>query len=236
MSSPNLPPPAVSVDDLKSRLIAHDTAPAPEMRPMGRQMPAALLAEAERFQADLVEANAPEERIDLGPLPPAAKSKVDEAKKKQLRNIPGLRFVDEALQKAIEGRCTEMDFSDLVMTGRVQQVVPIIPKKLEVGFQSLLGTESYWIERTALSEVEPMQGAWSAYARLALSVTSINGKAVEPHLGRDGKVDDEAVERKQAALMKMPDSMVRLLLVNLNWFGARVEDLYDRDFEALKNG
>ncbi len=141
------------------------------------------------------------------------------------------------VRKKIESRCEEMDFSDLVLTGRVTQAVPIIPGKFEVGFQSLLASENYWIERNAEKEAATDWGirSWMGYARLAMSVTEVNGRQLPEVVTKDG-FDETAWKDRFDTIMNMGEKPVEYLLVNLNWFNARVEQLYKNDFDLLKNG
>lgn len=141
------------------------------------------------------------------------------------------------VRKSIESRCMPMDFSDLVLTGRVSQVVPIIPNKFEVGFQSLLTSENYWIERNAEKEAATDWGmrSWMGYARLAMSLTEVNGKDLPAVVTKKG-IDEEAWAERFEMVMNMGEKPVEYLLINLNWFGARVDQLYKNDFDLLKNG
>lgn len=141
------------------------------------------------------------------------------------------------VRKQIEARCSPMDFSDLVLTGRVTQVVPIIPGKFEVGFQSLLTSENYWIERNAEKEATTDWGmrSWMGYARLAMSLTEVNGKELPTVVTKTG-IDEEAWNDRFATVMNMGEKPVEYLLINLNWFSTRVDQLYKNDFDLLKNG
>tara|TARA_B100000886_G_scaffold320509_1_gene262018 strand:- start:806 stop:1495 length:690 start_codon:yes stop_codon:yes gene_type:complete len=141
------------------------------------------------------------------------------------------------VRRSIEDRCEEMDFSDLVLTGRVSQQVPIIPDKFVVGFQSLLASENYWIERNAEKQATTDWGirSWMGYARLAMSITNVNGKDL-PIVIVDGKIDESAWDSRFTTVMNMGEKPIEYLLVNLNWFNARVDRLYSNDFELLKNG
>ena len=141
------------------------------------------------------------------------------------------------VRRMIESRCEQMDFSDLVLTGRVTQSVPIIPGKFEVGFQSLLASENYWIERNAEKEAATDWGirSWMGYARLAMSVTEVNGKELPEVVTKEG-FDEVAWRERFDTIMGMGEKPVEYLLVNLNWFNSRVEQLYKNDFDLLKNG
>lgn len=226
------------VAELKRRAAAAVDASAQPLEDAKPRLSPALAAEAARFVADATALNVKEaqpERIDLGPLPDQAKRKVQA----QRPAVPGLLFEDNALRDAIERQCQPLDLGDLIVTGRVSQLVPVIPKKLTVTYQSLLGRESFWIERAAptkgLTDVVS-RGSWVVYARLTLSVTAIGGKQFEQITDDAGNVDDEKFERKFNHLMRMGERVLDVLLANLGWFDARVARLVENDFEALKNG
>ena len=141
---------------------------------------------------------------------------------------------------AIEARCEEMDFADLVLTGRVTQQVPILPGKLEVVYQSLKASENFWVERQAEREAlsDWALRSWMGYARLTLSLLSVNGRDYRPvYTDKSSKHIDEALfKEKFDMLMDMGEKPIEYMLVNLNWFGDRVDRLSDNDFQQLKNG
>lgn len=141
---------------------------------------------------------------------------------------------------AIEQRCDEMDFADLVLTGRVTQLVPIIPSKLEVVYQSLKASENFWVERQAEKEAlsDWALRSWMGYARLTLSLISVNGREFRPVYtdSSSKKIDEKLFREKFDLLMDMGEKPIEYMLVNLNWFGDRVDRLSDNDFELLKNG
>jgi len=144
------------------------------------------------------------------------------------------------VRKAIEDHCSEMDFADLIITGRVSQEVPILPGKLECEYQSLLASENFWIEREAEKQgtSDWALRSWMGYARLALSLVAINGKSIGS-LGsapKKGEIDRAAFEDKFQKIMNMGEKPIEYLLVNLSWFNDRVDRLSESDFEQLKNG
>jgi len=143
-------------------------------------------------------------------------------------------------RRAIEERCDEMDFADLVLTGRVSQQIPILPGKLEVEYHSLKASENFWVERQAEKEAlsDWALRSWMGYARLTLSILSLNGREFGPvHRTDETKVIDEALFRnKFDKIMDLGEKPVEYLLVNLSWFADRVERLSDDDFGQLKNG
>ena len=141
---------------------------------------------------------------------------------------------------AIEERCEEMDFADLVLTGRVTQNVPILPGKLEVVYQSLKASENFWVERQAEKEAlsDWALRSWMGYARLTLSLLSVNGRDYRPVYKENSSrtIDEKLFQEKFEVLMDMGEKPIEYMLVNLNWFGDRVDRLSDNDFEQLKNG
>ena len=143
-------------------------------------------------------------------------------------------------RKRIEGRCEDMDFADLVLTGRVSQHIPILPGKLEVEYHSLKASENFWVERQAEKEAlsDWALRSWMGYARLTLSILSLNGREFAPvHKTDETKIIDEALFRaKFDKIMDLGEKPVEYLLVNLSWFADRVERLSDDDFGQLKNG
>tara|TARA_B100000131_G_scaffold221323_1_gene212856 strand:+ start:41774 stop:42502 length:729 start_codon:yes stop_codon:yes gene_type:complete len=142
------------------------------------------------------------------------------------------------VRRAIEERASEMDFADLIITGRVSQHIPIIKDKFEIELQSLLAAENFWIERRAEKEgtTDWALRSWMGYARLALSIVTINGKTMPPCSDNKGVVDEERFAERFSHLMGMGEKPVEYLLVNLTWFNDRVDRLAEHDFEQLKNG
>jgi hypothetical protein len=143
------------------------------------------------------------------------------------------------VRKAIEDKCSEMDFADLIITGRVTQVVPVIPNKLEVEYQSLLASETFWIEREAENQgtSDWALRSWMGYARLAMAIVSINGKDFPgKNLTTKDEIDRDSFERKFKSVMNMGEKPIEYLLVNLGWFNDRVDRLSESDFDELKNG
>ena len=138
----------------------------------------------------------------------------------------------------IESHCLPMDFSDLVLTGRVHQEVPILSNKLTVRYRSLLAAENFWIERRAEGEATTDWGlrSWMGYARLVLSVEAINDNSFAPYEKKDGDIDSDEFNKKFKKVMGMGEKLVELLLIHLHWFNDRVDRLYTDDFDKLKNG
>lgn len=218
---------------IKDESVASDTPPPEEAKP---RISAKTAEQISNYAKD-VEAMRKEEqqleesRIELDELPENVSPTQDNI---YYRGTPS---DNPEVRRSIENRCEPMDFSDLVLTGRVTQVVPIIPEKFEVGFQSLLASENYWIERNAEKEAATDWGmrSWMGYARLAMSLTEVNGKELPQVVTKSG-IDEDAWRERFDTVMNMGEKPVEYLLINLNWFGARVDQLYKNDFDLLKNG
>jgi|TARA_Y100000310_G_C20700519_1_gene829353 hypothetical protein len=175
------------------------------------------------------------ERVDIGELPENYVPEADHEDPIYYRNTPS---DNPEIRKEIESRCREMDFSDLVLTGRVHQGVPILTDKLAVRYRSLLAAENFWIERRAEGEATTDWGirSWMGYARLVLSLESINGNPFDPYTIKDDEIDNDLFNKKFKKVMNMGEKLVELLLIHLHWFNDRVDRLYSDDFEKLKNG
>lgn len=214
--------------------------PEPEVKEEPRIRPETM-AQIQAYAKDVEDMRQQEsqevEKIELGELPEEVKK---EAEKYRADTVyyRGTPTDNPEIRAKIEAMCTEMDFSDLVLTGRVGQSVPILSNKLEVRFRSLLASENFWIERKAEGEAATDWGlrSWMGYARLVLSLDSINGNAFPPYETKDGEIDSDKFNERFKKVMNMGEKLVELLLIHLHWFNDRVDRLYTDDFEKLKNG
>ena len=195
--------------------------------------------EMEKFAKEFEELNSPEPevKVDLGELPEEVRSDP------LLYRNDGVVYRGTALdnpktRKNVEKRCKPMEFGDLILSGRVAQTIPILPGKLEPTFQSLIGKEIFWMERSVhiYAASNMAVASWMGYARLALAMTELNDNHLGDHLNKDGEVDEEKINEKISRVLDMPERFIDMLLVNFNWFNARVEALYKDDFDLLKNG
>jgi hypothetical protein len=230
-----------NIDAVKARVRKQqEEAAAAEAAPKVTQPKAKLKTspeEMERFMKDFSEANAPEpERVDLGEL--SAEVKDNHANFEDGVTYRGTVIDNPKTRALIESRCADMDFGDLILSGRVCQDVPILKGKLEPSYQSLLGKEIFWLERNAHIHASSnlAMASWMGYARAALSMTAVNGKQFESHIDKDGELIDERVTEKITNLLNLPEQFISMLLVNYTWFNVRVEALYKDDFDLLKNG
>jgi hypothetical protein len=232
--------PKPDLSSIKKRLSSKQEQPAAdkekEAEPRIRQETHKQVAKFSREMHKLAEQevkSSQEGRVDLGPLPEGVKAEEEDTL--FYRNTS---FDNPEVRRAIEDKCSAMDFADLIMTGRVIQDVPILPNKLEVTMQSLLAAETFWIEKNAsdYGNTDWTVRSWMGYARLTISLKEINGSVLPDHRNKAGDIDKASFDAKYARIMNLGEKLIELLFVNLNWFNDRVEKLYQDDFELLKNG
>ena len=238
----------LTLEQIKARAGGTATeAPVRAAAPAGPKPKLSAEREAEiaRYAKDFAAVNQPDLVASAAPLDPNVRPAAASDRPVEQERRSGSLFDTKARRDATEKRCRPMDFGDLVMTNRVTQDVPVLEGKLTVRFQSLTGEESFWLEREMRDRVRPgpagggSAAAWTTYARLALSVHSINGTPLEPHITHNNgveSVDDKAAEKRIHQVLRLGERMVEMLLVNLGWFEERVSQLFEEDFAALKNG
>lgn len=127
----------------------------------------------------------------------------------------------------IEGRCAPMAFEDLLLNGRVQQKVPIIPGKFEPTFQSLSGEDNVEILRLMGLVRGPDQyllDMLSIY-NLTAGLFMINNKVLPKHTDTNGDFDEKAFMAKYKTISKMALPILADLAVNFRLFTRRVQKL-----------
>ncbi|MAP22578.1 MAG: hypothetical protein CL582_16745 [Alteromonadaceae bacterium] len=230
------------ISKIKKRISDPDSEPAPEPAADKPRMKPETMKQIQDYARDVEEMRKEEEkekevnRVEIDKLPEDyVPQPGDGDDPVYYRNTPS---DNPEIRKEIESRCREMDFSDLVLTGRVHQTVPILSDKLSVRYKSLLASENFWIERRAEGEASTDWGirSWMGYARLALSIEAINDNGFDPYVIKDDEIDNDLFNKKFKKIMNMGEKLVELLLIHLNWFNDRVDRLYSDDFEKLKNG
>lgn len=140
-------------------------------------------------------------------------------------------------RQEIEARCSEMDIADLIMTDEVRQTVTIIPDKFEVVYRSMTPDESLYIKKVLAKESTTADAyIMEKYGllQLACCVVSINGKALPPHLDKNGEVDEDAFKTKLKLISRKSGYVVADLGINFMWFDLRVRRLLNP--ERLGNG
>lgn len=227
---------APSLDAVKNRLAAKPAAEAAGEAPKQRKMPEKLQVDVANYLEDAArlekESAAEEVRVPIEAVA-TEETVVDDN-----MFYSGAPFDNKIVRKQIESACESMDFADLVISGRVSQFVPIIKDKLEVEFQSLIISETVWLEKRVQKEAstEWTMRTWMGYARLALNVTSLNGRALPSYRDEKGNIDDAMFEKRMDVILRLSETVVQILLVNSRWFDDRVQNLFKNDFELLKNG
>jgi len=156
--------------------------------------------------------------------------------------IGGIRnkLMSKSRRETIEARLGSLDISDMIMKREIQQVVPVVPGKLELTFRTMSQKEGLWI----LQYIFDFPGSTLytqellSTCRLVASVIAINGKYLPEHregVGQSGEsVSKEGFKKKMEALSSFPIQFIADMSVQLIWFEDRVNDLFGLD--ALKNG
>ena len=230
------------ISKIKQRL--EPESPEPAKKPEGPPKPQIspeTLQQASEFVKEFAEQNAPApqeevERTEVDTIPEDS-TLTEEDTSLDTVFYRNTTYDNKIMRGKIEDRCTDLDFADLILTGRVSQVVPILPGKFNIEFQTLLGHEDFWVQTNAASKANDDWSAqsWMGYARLALSTVAINGDPLPEHLSNNA-VDSVLFQKKFDALMSKGTRLLEYMLINLNWFYDREKKLWENDFELLKNG
>ena len=246
---------SVDVAELKRRAAQADKEPeAPVRADQGGKprLPPALLREMgemvqemdtiqKREESDQAQA---EERIDMGELSPEAQAEADrvEAQDEALRSSVNYTYTpsdNPDVRKIIESRCDEMDFGDLMATGRITQDV-IITSRVTIKFQSLLASEVWWVEERAsdlYNHNMRLAGLWAGYAKLVLGLVEIMGRRLPNNFETEAKeITQKSFDAKWNAAFRIAEPIVELAAINCGWFKDRVAKLFTDDFGEIKNG
>lgn len=130
-------------------------------------------------------------------------------------------------REAIEKRCTPMDVDDLLLTGEVRQVVPILPGKIEPTYRSVSGDEDQFIKQLMSGERGSEQYIMDRYSLLNLTagLYALNGRVLPPHLDKNGDPTKELFTAKLKVVAKYAYLLLADLSVNYVWFTRRVQRL-----------
>ena len=203
--------------------------PSPEILSQMEDLEKALLRQTEEEESS----EEVEERIEIDDVPEESLPLLQTV---FYRNTP---IDNPKVRASVEEDCTELDFTELINTGRVSQAVPILSKKLTAVFQSLKAADNLWIERQAMKSEDDTEGRiWAGYARLVASLVSVNDRIFEEHLDANevGGVSADKFATKYRQVMDQSERVIEILLVNLSGFEDRVGNMFSRDSESLKNG
>lgn len=140
----------------------------------------------------------------------------------------------------IESRLKPLDLTDLIMSGRVRQRVPIVPGVFEPTFQSYSSSEDLFIKRTIGAEVRSNEAtdqyALDKYTVMGLTVAvyAIGNTVLPDYRNEKGLLDEDAFWAKYAVVSSFNYHMISSLAANWFWFDIRVRKLYKA--ETLGNG
>lgn len=143
-------------------------------------------------------------------------------------------------KKMIETRCIPMDITDLILRGRVTQVVPILPGKFEPEFQSLSAEDDLALKRLIMLEGKSLNVSdrylLDKYSLMgvAAGLYGLNKKPLPSHSDVNGDFDETLFLKKFNLVIKYPFHMLSSLGINFFWFDVRVRMLFQA--ESLKNG
>jgi len=189
-------------------------------------------------------ANGPGDR-DVKPLDP-------EEVKKRINDMDDFDFAafkqamlkdllnNDEQRKLIEDRLPPLDLTDLIMTGTISQVVPIIPGKFEPEFQNMNAEEDLALKRLVMEETRSLavteQYMIDKHSVMAITcgVKAINKKELPSHRDKEGNFNDDLFRKKFALVVKYPFHMIASLGLNWFWFDVRVRKLFVA--EKIKNG
>lgn len=129
--------------------------------------------------------------------------------------------------RIIESRCAPLSLEDLLISGSVQQRVPIVPGKFEPTFRSLFGQENLEILRLMNAVRGPDEYILDMLQifRLTAGLYSINNRILPNHLNKDGDFDEELFRAKNKIVVKMALPILADMSVNFSWFLRRVQKL-----------
>ena len=178
--------------------------------------------ESQMDSPDLSEPNIPiDERKTLDPL------------FADYKNPPELSNASIAVRKDIESRLQPIDIDSLFITGEIRQSVEIIPEKFTVEYRTLKTNEDLYIKRR-LSDVRDEVIIYSENRYMLMQLTghisSINNKALDQFISTEGKIDEEAFDRRFEQVSQLPMILLQKVWVNWLFFQDRVSKAMSPDF------
>lgn len=165
---------------------------------------------------------------ELGPKP--GESDYEDYDYSQLGQISRNLLSNGKRKEAIEARCADMDFEDLILNQELRQEVKI-KKGFVPTFRTPSGEEDLFVKRYIGDEEGSTQYIMDKYAvyGLCCGLYALNGQPLPDHRGKDGKVDEKQFEKKLEYILKYPIVLVADLSVNFTWFTLRVQQLLSLD-------
>jgi hypothetical protein len=132
----------------------------------------------------------------------------------------------------IESRLKPLNLGELIMRGRVSQVVPIQPGSFEPEFQSYNGEEDLVIKRLITAEAKSLNVIdryfIDKYSLMGLTVSlkAVSGVQLPSAENDKGEFDEERFWAKYNIVAKFNYHMISSLVVNWYWFDLRVRKLF----------
>lgn len=140
---------------------------------------------------------------------------------------------NEEQKQIIESRLKELDLAELVINGRVTQMVPVIPDKFEIEYQSYAADEDLEVKRLITTEANSMSAVGDQYfidkfslMGLTVALRKINKKPLPDHNDAEGNFSEENFWKKFNIVKKFNFHMIASLIVNWLWFDMRVRKLF----------
>jgi hypothetical protein len=147
---------------------------------------------------------------------------------------------NESQREIVEARLQPLDLSSLITSGRVTQLVPIVPGQLEPEFQSYDGEEDLVIKRLVGIEART-SGANDRYILdkyqlmgLTIALRALNRQQLPDYLDAEGVFDEDLFWKKYEIVSRFNYHLLASLTVNWFWFDTRVRRLLRA--EELGNG
>lgn len=147
---------------------------------------------------------------------------------------------NEEQRRVVEARLRPLSLEEIIITGRVTQVVPIIPGVFEPEFQSYQMGEDLILKRMIGEEDQSLRPTTryllDKYRTMGLTIAlrSLNKKLLPSHQDQHGKFDDALFWIKYEIVAKFDYHMMASLSAHWHWFDIRVRALFKA--EALGNG
>lgn len=170
-----------------------------------------------------------------------ALQKMDEFDFNAFREIMMKDLLNNDEQRVIvEDRLSPLDISDLIVNGRIVQLIPIRPRQYEPELQSLTGEDELALKRLLMEDRKNL-GAPDRYLldkynfmTIACALRAINGTVLLDYHNEKGEFDDRKFWAKFNQVLRMPFHMLASIGVHYYWFDVRVRKLFVA--EKIKNG
>lgn len=214
-------------------------------------------AEALKKMDEAVREQTTDER-DAGPAQPVLESPSDDTDRKDLDDadkdlkkeevkldFEGIiqarnALMSEERRKRIEKRLKELDIDDMIRNREIIQSIPVVPGKLELTLRTFSQKEHLWCMQYIYEHIgsDSYQNELFNTCKVVCSLVAINGKPLTEHRNKVGErgeeVDRKKFDSKLDQLIAFPVQLIADVSVQLIWFNARVNKLFDLD--TLKNG